>query len=46
MVGEFPELQGIMGTYYARNDGEPKTSRWPHRNTTSRALPATPCHRP
>jgi glycyl-tRNA synthetase beta chain len=42
MVGEFPELQGIMGTYYARNDGEPKTSRWPHRSTTSRALPATP----
>jgi len=23
MVGEFPELQGIMGTYYARLDGEP-----------------------
>ena len=23
MVGEFPELQGIMGTYYARHDGEP-----------------------
>jgi glycyl-tRNA synthetase beta chain len=22
MVGEFPELQGIMGTYYARNDNE------------------------
>ena len=22
MVGEFPELQGIMGTYYARFDGE------------------------
>jgi glycyl-tRNA synthetase beta chain len=22
MVGEFPELQGIMGTYYAREDGE------------------------
>ena len=22
MVGEFPELQGIMGGYYARNDGE------------------------
>ena len=21
MVGEFPELQGIMGTYYAQNDG-------------------------
>jgi glycyl-tRNA synthetase beta chain len=23
MVGEFPELQGIMGTYYARHDNEP-----------------------
>lgn len=23
MVGEFPELQGIMGMYYARHDGEP-----------------------
>jgi len=23
MVGEFPELQGIMGRYYALNDGEP-----------------------
>ena len=23
MVGEFPELQGAMGTYYARHDGEP-----------------------
>ncbi|EPY03337.1 glycine--tRNA ligase subunit beta [Magnetospirillum fulvum] len=22
MVGEFPELQGVMGRYYARNDGE------------------------
>lgn len=22
MVGEFPELQGIMGSYYAANDGE------------------------
>ncbi|MFC4160617.1 glycine--tRNA ligase subunit beta [Chitinimonas lacunae] len=25
MVGEFPELQGIMGTYYARLDGEDAT---------------------
>jgi glycyl-tRNA synthetase beta chain len=25
MVGEFPELQGIMGYYYALNDGEEKT---------------------
>jgi glycyl-tRNA synthetase beta chain len=23
MVGEFPELQGIMGAYYAEHDGEP-----------------------
>lgn len=23
MVGEFPELQGIMGQYYATNEGEP-----------------------
>jgi glycyl-tRNA synthetase beta chain len=23
MVGEFPELQGVMGGYYAQNDGEP-----------------------
>jgi glycyl-tRNA synthetase beta chain len=23
MVGEFPELQGLMGSYYARHDGEP-----------------------
>ena len=22
MVGEFPELQGVMGRYYARHDGE------------------------
>ena len=22
MVGEFPELQGVMGSYYARDDGE------------------------
>jgi glycyl-tRNA synthetase beta chain len=25
MVGEFPELQGIMGRYYARHDGESET---------------------
>lgn len=24
MVSEFPELQGIMGSYYARHDGEPE----------------------
>ena len=26
MVGEFPELQGTMGRYYAVNDGEPKVA--------------------
>lgn len=25
MVGEFPELQGIMGEYYAKHDGESET---------------------
>jgi glycyl-tRNA synthetase beta chain len=25
MVGEFPELQGLMGMYYARHDGEPES---------------------
>lgn len=24
VVGEFPELQGVMGQYYARGEGEPK----------------------
>jgi glycyl-tRNA synthetase beta chain len=24
MVGEFPELQGLMGSYYAAHDGEPR----------------------
>ena len=27
MVGEFPELQGIMGGYYAAHGGEMKTPR-------------------
>ena len=26
MVGEFPELQGVMGRYYAQADGEPPKS--------------------
>ncbi|GGI79140.1 glycine--tRNA ligase subunit beta [Legionella impletisoli] len=25
MVGEFPELQGVMGYYYAKNDNEPES---------------------
>jgi glycyl-tRNA synthetase beta chain len=28
MVGEFPELQGIMGGYYARHDGESSEVAW------------------
>jgi len=28
MVGEFPELQGIMGGYYARHDGERDAVAW------------------
>lgn len=28
MVGEFPELQGIMGQYYALNDGHSKEVAW------------------
>jgi glycyl-tRNA synthetase beta chain len=44
MVGEFPELQGLMGGYYAQADGEPQSVclavanqyriRWPSAVTT------------
>ncbi len=47
MVGEFPELQGIMGYYYALSDGEPNTiakaldeQYWPR--FSGDQLPATP----
>lgn len=47
MVGEFPELQGTMGKYYARNDGEdPAVAEaieqhyWPR--TAADHLPANP----
>ena len=30
MVGEFPELQGVMGRYYARHDGEPDVVQAEH----------------
>jgi glycyl-tRNA synthetase beta chain len=47
MVGEFPELQGIMGKYYARHDGEPEAVAcaieqhyWPR--TAADALPSSP----
>ena len=46
MVGEFPELQGIMGRYYARHDGEDASGRRARsRRTTGRASPATRCPR-
>ncbi len=47
MVGEFPELQGVMGGYYARNDGEPEAvaaaiaEQYRPRHAGD-ALPATP----
>jgi glycyl-tRNA synthetase beta chain len=37
MVGEFPELQGIMGGYYARHDGE-RSRRLRHRGPLQAAL--------
>ena len=43
MVGEFPELQGVMGGYYARHDGETEASRSRSKTTTSRASRATNC---
>ncbi len=43
MVGEFPELQGIMGGYYAEHDGEPPEvvaairEQYVHRRTDAEA---------
>jgi glycyl-tRNA synthetase beta chain len=47
LVGEFPELQGIMGGYYARHDGEPgpvaeAISEQYRPRYAGDALPATP----
>ncbi|GLU33015.1 glycine--tRNA ligase subunit beta [Trinickia caryophylli] len=47
MVGEFPELQGTMGTYYARHDGEPEDvalacSEHYQPRFSGDALPSTP----
>lgn len=46
MVGEFPELQGVMGGYYARYDGEPEEAARAiaehyHPRFASDALPET-----
>ena len=43
MVGEFPELQGIMGRYYALHDGEPRVVADAIGRTTGRALRAMCC---
>lgn len=47
MVGEFPELQGIMGQYYALQDGESKTvalaiEEHYHPRFANDTLPTTP----
>lgn len=43
MVGEFPELQGLMGMYYARHDGEPEEIAQAVRDHYSPAGPSDPC---
>ena len=44
VVGEFPELQGVMGRYYALHDGESQTkSPMPFATTTGRSVPTTTC---
>ena len=43
VVGEFPELQGLMGKYYAQAQGEDGRSRAPARSTTSRSARTTAC---
>lgn len=46
MVGEFPELQGIMGEYYAKYDGEAEDVALGHpRALSSLAMQETPCRR-
>ena len=45
MVGEFPELQGTMGRYYARNDGERPRSPTRSRSITGRASPVMRCRK-
>ena len=43
MVGEFPELQGVMGRYYGLAQGETKASRALSRIITNRRVPPTAC---
>jgi glycyl-tRNA synthetase beta chain len=44
MVGEFPELQGLMGSYYARAAGLPRMWPAPVWNITNRLARRIPCH--
>ena len=46
MVGEFPELQGIMGRYYAAADGEPADVARRSTSTIYRAAPVAHCRAP
>ena len=41
MVGEFPELQGLMGRYYAQRKTKSRASPTRSRSTTSRKAPTT-----
>ena len=43
LVGEFPELQGIMGDYSPQPTASPLKSPRPYASTTSRVAPAMPC---
>lgn len=45
MVGEFPELQGTMGRYYALEAGEPRPSPMPPATIIRRWGRAMPCLR-
>ena len=46
MVGEFPELQGTMGRYYALADGEPAAVAEAIGSITGHASPAISCRLP
>ena len=45
MVGEFPELQGVIGGYLAEAQGEPEPSPTPSATITSRWGRAMTCRR-
>jgi glycyl-tRNA synthetase beta subunit len=43
MVYEFPELQGVMGRYYAEAAGHPPEIAAARRSITPRSAPPTTC---